>query len=382
MCIAHAAAPSVSAPPDERLAAAARELWTGAAAFDVDGADPAALCRPLHEHGLFIDALPVAAGGLGLATAAEALAHALMTIGGADLSAGRIFEGHVNAVKLVLRYGDLEQRKRLAEDVRVGAVCGVWNAEAPPGLCFDPSPGGGGRLTGGKIYCSGIGLVTRPLVTAKMAGGAPVMLALRLDAPPAHDLSAWTMRGMRATATGTVDLTGLQIDAADVIGEPGDYYRPPLFKGGAWRFAAVQTGAVLRVVMLMREDLRARGRQGDPHQKARMGAATLAAETAELWVMRGCNLAEDAASDPAAVDAYVNLTRLSVERAALEVIQLAERGVGLAAFARPNPIERVVRDLSTYLRQPFPDGALEDAAAFVAGREAPPSWSVSSGFPS
>ena len=174
----------------------------------------------------------------------------------------------------------------------------------------------------------------------------------------------------------------LEVGQADVIGKAGDYYRSPLFKGGAWRFAAVQPGALLRLAMLMRAELRLRGREGDPHQKARIGTAALAAESAELWVARACTLAEDPAGDPTAAEAYVNLARLAVERAALEVIQLVERGIGLSAFTRPNPIERVVRDLSTYLRQPFPDGALEDAAAFITGREGAPSWSVSADFPS
>ena len=275
----------------------------------------------------------------------------------------------------MIRYGAPAQRQRFAEDVRSGAVCGVWNAEAPPGLRVEPCVGGG-ELKGGKIYCSGIGMVRRPLMTARLPDGGVVMLALRLNDMPPNDLSAWTMRGMRATATGSVDFTGLFVAAEDWVGAAGDYYRSPLFKGGAWRFAAVQTGAVLRIATLMREALRARGRDADPHQKARIGAAAIAAETAELWVTRAAILAEDEASDPTAVDAYVNLARLAVEMAALEVIQLAERSIGLAAFTRPNPIERVVRDLSTYLRQPFPDGAMEDAAAFLAGVEGSPPWSA------
>ena len=54
--------------------------------------------------------------------------------------------------------------------------------------------------------------------------------------------------------------------------------------------------------------------------------------------------------------------------------QLAPEGAAV------HPVERVARDLSTYLRQPFPDGALEDAAAFVAAEDAPP-WSVLEAFP-
>lgn len=378
-----ALAPHLPAAPslDSSLEAAAAELWRDAAAHDHDGADPRALCRPLADHGLFRAALPPGFGGAGLAQGSADLARALMTVGGADLSAGRIFEGHVNAVKLVFTYGDGAQKRRLADDVAAGAVCGVWNAEAPPGLQWRDAPGGGGgRLQGAKIYASGLGLVSRPILTARREDGEVLMLAPRLPPDRPHDLSGWTVRGMRATATGTIELTGLEVAAADVVGAPGDYYRSPLFKGGAWRFAAVQTGAVLRLLGLFRHELKTRRREGDPHQKARLGTAAVAAETAELWVERAAALAEGGEVAPAAVDAYVNLARLAVERAALEVLVLAERGLGLSAFTRPNPVERVARDLSTYLRQPFPDGALEDAAAFLAGEDAPP-WSALERFP-
>jgi len=367
---------------ERRLSAATHQLQASAAAHDVDGADPASLCAPLIRHGLFIDALPRCDGGSGLTAEGDALARALMAIGAADLSAGRIFEGHVNAVKLVLHYGDEDLRRRLIADVRSGTVCGVWNAEAPPGLKINrsPTPGQAARLQGAKIYASGLGLVQRPLITARTPEGQTLMLAPRLDAAPPHDLSGWTMRGMRATATGTVDFTNLTVEAGDVVGQPDDYYRSPLFKGGAWRFAAVQTGAVLRLLALMRQELCERRRDRDPHQRARFGTAALAGETAELWVMRAAAIAEDPAADASAIDAYVSLARLAVERAALEVIALAERSLGLAAFTRPNAIERVVRDLSTYLRQPFPDGVLEEAAAYVLGLDGPPPWSVAQGF--
>ena len=363
---------------ETRLRGACLDLWRNGASHDRDGADPVALCAPLADGKLFVDALPAVHGGSDLCSLAAPLARTLMLVGGADLSAGRIFEGHVNAVKLVFRYGDEAQRRALAQDVLSGAVCGVWNAEAPPGLRLDPAPGADrpARLQGSKIYASGLGLVSRPLLTARTPAGEVVMLAPRLTRTPPHDLSAWTVQGMRATATGTVDFTGLPVAATDVVGGPGDYYRAPGFRGGAWRFAAVQTGAVLRLVQLMRDELRGRGRAGDPHQKARLGAAAMAAETAELWVLRAAALAEDPSSDPAEADAYVNLTRLAVERAALEVIGLAERGLGLSALTRPSPVERVARDLSTYLRQPFPDAALEDAAAYVASQDNGPSWSI------
>ena len=113
------------------------------------------------------------------------------------------------------------------------------------------------------------------------------------------------------------------------------------------------------------------GRGADPHQAARLGQAAIAAETARLWVEAAAARAEAANAGPDAV-AQVGLARLAVERAALDVLELAQRSIGLQAFMRPNPLERVMRDLATYLRQPAPDRVLAGAAAFVLEAPAEP----------
>jgi alkylation response protein AidB-like acyl-CoA dehydrogenase len=93
----------------------------------------------------------------------------------------------------------------------------------------------------------------------------------------------------------------------------------------------------------------------------------MAVETARLWVAQAASIAEAPLGSraPEQAVAYVNLTRLAVEAAALDLMQLVQRSVGLQAFLRPNPIERISRDLATYLRQPGPDRALTDAAAWI-----------------
>ena len=68
--------------------------------------------------------------------------------------------------------------------------------------------------------------------------------------------------------------------------------------------------------------------------------------------------------------AHVGLARLAIERAALDVLELAQRSIGRQAFMRPNPMEHITRDLATYPRQPAPNRALAGAAAFVL--DAPP----------
>jgi hypothetical protein len=93
----------------------------------------------------------------------------------------------------------------------------------------------------------------------------------------------------------------------------------------------------------------------------------MAVETARLWVAQAASIGEAPLGSraPERLVAYVNLARLAVEAAALDLMQLVQRSVGLQAFLRPNPIERISRDLATYLRQPGPDRALTDAGAWI-----------------
>jgi hypothetical protein len=68
---------------------------------------------------------------------------------------------------------------------------------------------------------------------------------------------------------------------------------------------------------------------------------------------------------PAAeIVATVNLARLAIEAAAMDALALVERSLGLQAFLAGTEIERLRRDLATYLRQPAPDECLTEAASF------------------
>ena len=92
----------------------------------------------------------------------------------------------------------------------------------------------------------------------------------------------------------------------------------------------------------------------------------IAQETARLWMQQAAHRAEADDADAHAI-AYVNFARLAVERACLETITLVQRSLGVAAFLRPNPVERLCRDLGTYLRQPAADMVLTEAAAYRMG---------------
>ncbi len=309
-----------------------------------------------------LDALNAAGALTGFTTvpsveAVDTLDRVLRLVGGADLSLGRIYEGHVNAAQLVDAYGDDGQRAFLAG----GRVAGVWNTEPAPGMTIAPAGDGRWRLGGAKSFATGGGHIDAALITAGLPdGGKQLVLVDIADHADRSDNGAWRVRGMRATGSGLYDFDGLIVGPDALIGAPGDYEREPRFSAGAWRFTAVQLGAVEALVRHLRDHLVRTGKGDDPVQRRRFADCVVAARSAGMWVRRAARMAE--AADPRAVP-FVLMTRGVVEEAGLLVMDAAARGVGTASFFEDSRIDRITRDLGLYLRQPAPDQARDRAAA-------------------
>jgi alkylation response protein AidB-like acyl-CoA dehydrogenase len=321
----------------------------------------ASIWTDFRSSGLAMSPLPLELGGDGLwePSLGGELCTILRLLGAADLSLARLYEGHVNAVGLVCRYGTAVQIENLAGSLREGALSAVWGADDAHALKIVAAPDGD-VLEGRKILASGAGFVTRPLVTAMISEGQQMCL-LELEPGYAHDTSGWQAQGMRATATGMVNFTGRCITGRERIGAPGDFMRQPHFSGGAWRFCAAHVGATERLVDLFRDHLVSAGRGEDPYQLERLAACVADATTARFYVQDAARRLGDE-DDPDMIVAFANLTRMVVERSALNVMETIQRGIGLRAFVRPHDVERICRDLATYLRQPVPDRAMADGA--------------------
>ena len=83
------------------------KAFARAGAYDEDGAFPAADVDALRELGILTAALPSKCGSKELT--GVSLSETLRSIGSGSLPLGRLFEGHVNALELVLRYGNRDQ---------------------------------------------------------------------------------------------------------------------------------------------------------------------------------------------------------------------------------------------------------------------------------
>ncbi|MCG6112241.1 MAG: hypothetical protein MEQ74_08660 [Paracoccus sp.] len=309
----------------------------------------------------------------GLLAASQTLAHhpsdplqlvdALVCVGRADLSAGRLFEGHVNAVKLLhLHGGPLDA-------VEQGLLHGIWGADGP-----DPVRLENGILTGQKLFASGADVIDRVIVTARSDAGLHLLMFRRDQLQGRLFPEEWAMSGMQATASGRCDLNGLALADAISLGGADDYLTEPHFHGGVWRYAAVQLGAMQALTALTADQLCARGHQDAPLQAKRLHAMITATETARLWVAQAaCRIERP---DATAGDAqYSILARLRVADEAVTVLTIMDQALGVGSFATGHPAERIRRDLSVYLRQAAPDAlALASVKGILSDPELTRRW--------
>lgn len=314
----------------------------------------------LHATGLLAAPLPVAEGGAGLGATpgtTAALLRVLAAIGCADLSVGRIYEGHCNALQLIRLYGSAAQKSATAAAVLQGRIFAVWNTDDPASHLVLRDK----VLHGAKVFCSGAGDVT-PLATAWTPDGHRQLCIVSPGTPGVSvDLSGWTPLGMAASTSGRVAFDGV---AGELLGAPDDYQREPWFHGGAIRFAAVQLGGAEALLAIAVRHLRAAKRTDDPHQISRMGSIAVAVESGRAWLERAGSVSDSGIGDADKV-VHADMTRTAIERICLDTMELATRSIGVAGMMSPHRLERVVRDLATYLRQPAPDATLAEVGRWA-----------------
>ena len=365
-----------------------------AAAVDYNGAFPVKEFELIAQAGLLAAPLQPELGGVGLGLDASAPGETLLLlkqIGCGNLAVGRVYEGHVNALQLIQTFGNKEQIERLAVDARDRhKVFGVWNAEAADGVKITPLSNGKYRLMGAKTFASGAGYVERPFVNGELPDGSWQMCIVPMDeVATISDPDWWQPSGMRATASYKIDFSQVELEAKALIGQPGDYYRQPWLTAGVIRFAAVQLGGAEALFNATRQYLQDLGRTLDTHQQERVGKMAIAIESGNLWLQGAADFVKDYApvfggspnlpndqSDK--LVAYANMVRTTIEQICMDVIQLCERSVGTRGLLPPLPIERIIRDLTLYLRQPAFDVALTSVGQYALSHSAPASslWSV------
>ena len=374
--------PNEGPPPDAPAAARAFADRSAARPPGEEGAFPTAALAELHRLGLTTAPLAPERGGSHLGVAAGRWA-AMLTVcrrlGRADLTLARLYEGHANGVQLVETFGSEELKEAFAADVRTGALSAIWNTERPGhALRFVPAPQADDSssprvaLNGGKVFCSGAAHAARPVVCGTLTGdrGGWQMAVVPLDrVPHAMDPAGWAPLGVRGTGTYSVRFEpGASIPAGNLLGAPGDYLREPWLTAGAARFLAAQVGACEGLLELVRSDLWIAKRTDHPGQRARAAELARLVARGRLWLDGlGERVAAwlDREEETDRLVAFTRAARTEIEELSHDVLRLASQCVGLRGMVAPHPLERRLRDLTTYLRQPALDTSAEGVGRFT-----------------
>lgn len=310
--------------------------------------------------------------GLGLITGTNlAMLKILKHIGSGNLVMGRVLEGHINAQILIHQFGTKKQQHYFAEEAFKNHLFGVWNTQAGDGTFLKLKKNGKVFLNGSKIFATGTDYVSRPIVTAAKPDGTWQMCVVPLDKMTAKsDSSWWHPMGMRASRSYKITFEKTPIPIENLVGKPGSYYEQPGFSGGAVRFAAIQLGGAEMLFDETRKYLQNMGRIDDAYQKMRLGQMAIAIASGDQWLETSAKQMDLFMTVPSLENsqrllAHVNMMRTAIENICTEVMSLCQKSVGARGLNKPFHFERIIRDLSTYLRQPAPDGALADVGKYV-----------------
>jgi len=343
------------------------EIETHAAAADRGEEDLAPSIAILRRAGILARLATYAEPGPDAALV-DGIVSLLRRIGRANLSVGRLVEGHLNALRLVALYASPLQRASVKAAVADGAILGVWGADGARPLTVTQKAGTQ-VLSGEKRFASGLGVVSPAIVSVRTDDG-PQLYLVPADLRDRMDMASWTTSGMKATLSGTYTFDGVALDAQARLGDPGDWLREPHFEGGVWRYCALHVGGMEALAECARRHAKAGGFADEPITAARLADLAMACETGRLWVEAAARRAERPGAGDTEV-AYVLLAREAVERACLTVMETVDRLIGAASFFEGHPADRIRRDLGFFLRQANLDGKRAKAAERIAASDAP-----------
>lgn len=259
-----------------------------------------------------------------------------------DTVAGRLAEAHADAVAILAELDGPAPQS--------GQLWGVWAAEAPDGVVMVHDGEDGPRLDGTKAWCSGAGVCTHALVTARHADNTRGLYAVDLSRPEVTPLDhSWRNPGMCESDTRAVRFT----DAPAVsVGRPNQYLERDGFWYGAIGVAACWLGGARGVAGPL---YRAVGddhssASHDPHAHAHLGVvdAALSAAEAMLWSAAGY---VDGNADDGRAELIARRVRAVVEHAVDEAITRTGRALGPTPLVLDGAHAQRVADLTIYVRQ-------------------------------
>lgn len=379
-----------------RIADLARQSFAGRASdYDRDVTFPAADMDDLFTAGLNAPTVPVEHGGLGLGPLrGDAYSLWMMTreLAKADLSLARCWEGHTNSLVLLDALAVGEQRERWFEGVvSRGEKWVAWSGEPQA-----PKPGEARRfgttvsrtrngwvVDGTKAFATSstgadwaillVNLAGPGGARHATAGESVLLLGCDLRHPSITvDTSWWDPIGMRATVSHVVHFDQTPIPERWQLGQPGDYVREGWQQAFIPHYAASFLGAAEAAYDYAVRYVEKQDKGADPYVQQRVGSMRVDLDTALLWLSHVAHLWEQGRREEASLAG--SRARHVIEHLSLSTVDHCIRTCGARSLVRPSPVERILRDLSFYVRHDNDDHILATIGRGVLGRQHDPSF--------
>jgi hypothetical protein len=269
-----------------------------------------------------------------------------------DLSAGRLAEGHTDAVAILAEAG---------VPARQDALYGVWTADDPDELVrADRLPEElGWRLHGMKRSCCGSTLVNAVLVTAQV-DEAWLLFDVGIDEHVQAQPPQWPISALADARIADVTFDTIVLGTDSAIGPADWYLRRPGFWHGAVSAAAVWAGGAMSLIDAARE-LRPASRGA----REQLGALeAIAWQLGAILDQCGREIDEDPRDNTARARVRALMVRHLVERACTEVMERFGRATGDHFLAHDAFIANQFAGLNLCVRQARIDRELETIPDF------------------
>ncbi len=278
---------------------------------------------------------------------------ALFELGSRDLVLARLAEAHHDARAIAAELG---------ASLVDGALYGVWAAAGPEPLVAERR-NNGYRLRGVASWCTGVGILDRSLVTARL-GDSGVLFDVAVAAGrPVTDAPPWVSPAFAETNTTSLRFD-VDVDSDAVIGDADVYLQRPGFWHGAIGVAACWAGGAGGLF----ERQRRRWKRTDPHALSHLGSAYSWLETMRAVIASAAVAIDDDPHDYEAAQARARFVRHLVERLCTAMVDDLAVGAGPEPLAYDADILGRTQQLQLYIRQCHGERDLTPLGQFLIDR--------------
>lgn len=280
----------------------------------------------------------------------EAELAAVRETAASGVGAGRVFDGHRNALERLLVHRPQDVPAAVRDDAAEGGLAlGVWGADPGPEdgtpAVFDEAAM---TVSGVKTFCSGAGALDLAIVLVRRAPDAPptlpVLVELRDQRRVEIDRTWFASAALRESHSHRVTFDGASVVA--VLGDEGTLSAEPWISGDALRSTAVWAGAADAIIARL-----ARHPPRDVVAAERLGRAVAIGATVDAWLEFARTAVEQAHAGGASPWSAVASLRLELTERLRCLLRLAAEHEGSRGLVTDAPLIEARAGLDVLLLQ-------------------------------